>query len=160
MAMLLAACPEQEQPKTKTTQAQHAKEAAESINFTENAEIDNIKDRLELTSDPGLLGFVTLVNNVGQVALYTPVKGKVTSGSKRLTSTERLIRGDRGANYGDFLGSAPSDEGTYGSSNPYIYFWTPNGRYIQTSMDYVYSDQPFRLNAEPLMVLVENEVAE
>ena len=50
---------------------------------------------------------------------------------------------------------APSDEGTYGSSNPYVYFWTPGGQYIQTSMEYVYSDKPFRLSEEPIMVTAE-----
>ncbi len=151
--LVLAGCPEENAPKAKATQAQKAQQAADSISFTENAEIDNIKKRLQLTSQPGLLGYVGLVNRVGQVALYTPVKGKITSGGKRLTKPVQRHAIDRGQHNGSQLGPAPSDEGTWGSSNPYVYFWTPSDRYIQTSMEYVYSDQPFRLTEKPLMVI-------
>jgi hypothetical protein len=154
--LALAACdvPTQQTP-TKTTQAQRAQQAANQVRFTENAEIDNIKARLELTANPGLLGYVALINGVGQVVLYTPVKGKITSGSKRLTKTYASVTCDKGEWNGDCIVDAPSDEGTYGSSNPYVYFWTPGGQYIQTSMEYVYSDKPFRLSEEPIMVTAE-----
>lgn len=113
-----------------------------------NAEIDNIGNRLRLTSDPNLLGHIALINKVGQVVLYTTIKGKVTSGSKRLTSTT-YCPGIMGTD-------CPSDEGTYGSSNPYIFFWTANGQYIQTSMDYIYSDKPLRLDEKPLFTIADS----
>lgn len=135
----------------KETQAQKAAKAAASVSFTENAEIDNIKRRLQLTSQPALLGYVALVNKLGQAVMYTPVKGKITSGGKRLTKPVKQHVIDRGGARGSALGPAPSDEGTWGRSNPYVYFWTPADRYVQTSMDYVYSDQPFRLR-EPALI--------
>jgi hypothetical protein len=52
---------------------------------------------------------------------------------------------------------APSDEGTYGSSNPYIFYWTVNGEYRQWSGAYLYSDKPIRLRVEPLVVNVSTE---
>lgn len=58
------------QPAQKNIQAQKAAEAANSINFAENAEIENIKRRLELTSSPGALGFIVLLNQSGQPILY------------------------------------------------------------------------------------------
>jgi hypothetical protein len=159
LSIALSACePSQPPPaKAKATQAEKAAEASNAITFTENAEIDNIQARLELTSDPGLLGYVALINGVGQIVMYTPVEGKVTSGGKRLTSPDQLVKGDRGKWTGHFRMDAPSDEGTWGRSNPYVFFWTPNGQYIQTSMEYIYSDQPFRLNEEPLMLTVDAE---
>lgn len=140
----------------KVTQSQKAKEAAETIKFTENAEIENIKRRLELTSDPGLLGFIVLFET-GQTIAYYAVKGKVTSSGKRLTAPVQRWAIDRGKWSGSQLGPAPSDEGTWGSSNPYIYFWTINGEYKQWggSGTYLYSDKPFRLNKEPVVVTVE-----
>lgn len=135
----------------KDTQAEKARAAAETIRFTENAEIENIKRRLELTSQPGLIGYVTVINKVGQVVLYTPVMGKVTSGSKRLTRPFHFISCDKGANYGDCEVEAPSDEGTYGKSSDFVYFWTPGGQYFQTDLGYVYSDKPFRLDTKPLI---------
>jgi hypothetical protein len=138
--------------KTKQTQAQKAAAAAKSIKFTRNLEIENVKNRLKLTGKPGKVGFITLLNAAGQPILYTDVKGKVSSGSKRLTKTWRTVRCDKGQAYGECVVQAPGDEGTYGSSSPYIYFWDTRGKYHQWSGQYLYTDQPQRLRIEPLVV--------
>lgn len=140
-------------PTVKNGQSEKAAIAANSIKFTENAEIENIKKRLELTSSPGLLGYVVLLNETGQPVMYTGVKGKITSGSKRLTQPDRKVAHSNGA----MVMSAPSDEGTYGTSGEYVYFWTPGGQYIQWNGKYLYSDKPFRLSVEPLVVAVESD---
>lgn len=151
-ALALAACTEvaPAAPSTRDTQARAAATAANSVRFTRNAEIENITRRLQLTGNPDLLGFVVLLNEAGQPIMYTSVKGKVTSGGKRLTPTD--VREDDFE--GDMLRAAPSDEGTYGNSAPYVFFWTTDGQYIQWSGNYLYSDQPFRLNTQPLIVKV------
>lgn len=149
-------------PSVKDVQAQKAKQAAESIRFSSNAEIENIKSRLELTSKPGLIGYILLLNETGQPVMYTSTKGKVTSGGKRLTQPQALERlkyrnsnGDVGYSYEVVNG--PSDEGTYGSSNPYIYFWTTSGQYIQWSGKYLWSDKPFRTSIKPLVVDIQGK---
>jgi hypothetical protein len=147
LAVCLAGCPEAESS-TKTNQAKKAQAAANSITFTENAEIDNIKKRLELTANPGLLGFVVLLNEMGQPVMYTGVKGKITSGGKRLTEPDRYT--SQGTN--GFMRQSASDEGTYGHSGEYVFFWTPAGQYIQWNGKYLYSDKPFRLKVEPIVV--------
>ncbi|CCG43372.1 hypothetical protein [Magnetospirillum molischianum] len=156
--LLTSACNEQsanaQQPQ-RATQAQKAQEAANAIAFTENAEIDNIKHRLELTSQPGLLGYVVLLNESGQPVWYGAVKGKITSGSKRLTDPRRVIWKSGQTNYTAAVTDAPSDEGTYGSSGEYVFFWTPSGQYVQWNGKYLYSDQPFRLSIKPLVVDVQ-----
>lgn len=151
----LAACdpPQPTQISNKVHESEKAAAAAESIRFTENAEIENIKKRLELTSQPGLIGYIAIINKVGQVVLYTPVKGKVTSGKKRLTRDFAFIRCKAGDSTSDCQIKAPSDEGTYGESGDYLYFWTPGDQYFQTDLGYVYSDKPMRLTIEPLLSL-------
>jgi hypothetical protein len=151
-------CENQEQPKTeKYIQAEKAKEAANSLKFIENVEIDNIKKHLELTAQPGLLGFMALINNVGQVALYTPVHGKVTSCTKRLTKPQNLVTmGNGNGGSSGVVVPAPSDEGTWGSGSDCVYFWTPAGQYFRSNMAYVYSDKPFRPSSEPLLVITHN----
>jgi outer membrane murein-binding lipoprotein Lpp len=144
---LLAGCPE-EQKTVKNQQAAKAAQAANSISFAENAEIDNIKQRLQLTSNPGLVGYIVLLNESGQPIMYTGVKGKVTSGSKRLTEPDRYT--PQGTN--GFIRQSPSDEGTYGSSGEYVFYWTPSGQYVQWNGKYLYSDKPFRLSVQPLVV--------
>jgi hypothetical protein len=149
LGCFIAAC-EPKSESAKLTQAQKAKEAANSINFSENAEIDNIKRRLELTSNPGAIGFVLLMNEAGQPIMYTSVKGKITSGSKRLTEPDRS--GSWGAGSNNVVRAAPSDEGTYGSSDAYVYFWTTEGQYIQWNGRFLYSDKPFRVKIEPIII--------
>ena len=155
-ALLLAACePNAPANPAKTTQAQKAAEAANSIQFSENAEIDNIKRRLELTSNPGQIGFVLLLNEMGKPVMYTSVKGKITSGNKRLTSPQevRCLEVAESVGCSQQMVEAPPDEGTYGSSNPYIFFWTADGQYIQWSGKYLYSDKPFRIEDPTIVIL-------
>jgi hypothetical protein len=143
VAIALSGCNES----NKKEQSAIAKQAAESIVFTENSEIENIKRRLELTSKVNAIGYIVLLNDAGQPILYTTVKGKVTSGSKRLTREDEFTSNG--------LRKSASDEGTYGSSNPYIYFWATNGTYHQWSGQYLYSDKPIRLRVEPLVIEVK-----
>jgi hypothetical protein len=148
---------QQPQASNKAGQTVKAEEAANSIRFEENAEIDNIKRRLQLTSNPGQIGFVVLFNDAGQPIMYTGVKGKITSSRKRLTATDYVSSGTRGECEGSCGGNnvvraAASDEGTYGASDTYIYFWTTDDQYIQWSGRYLYSDKPIRLRVEPLVV--------
>ena len=154
--MTLIACQPEKSQSTKTTQSQKAQEAAESISFTENAEIDNIKARLDLTSNPGLAGFVLLMNEAGQPIMYSGVKGKITSSGKRLTAPHRVAQhGNSMKGYAYVDTVTPSDEGTWGSSSPYIYFWTTTGQYIQWNGKYLYSDKPFRTKVEPLVIAIK-----
>lgn len=150
-AISLAACDLDDAKSSKNQQADKAAQAANSIHFAENAEIDNIKHRLELTADPGKLGFILLLNQAGQPILYEGVKGKVTSGGKRLTAPDRASSGWGGGN-NTVVRSSPSDEGTWGHSGEYIFYWNTNGVYRQWSGDYLYSDQPIRLTVQPLVV--------
>lgn len=140
-ALLLTGC----EMDTKHAQAEKAASAAKSIQFTENAEIDNIKHRLELTSKPSAIGYILLVNQMGQPIKYDTVRGKITSSGKRLTRPF-----DYSTSYGAV--TSPSDEGTWGSSDPYIYYWTTSGQYVQWSGTYLYSDQPLRID-QPVLII-------
>jgi len=148
-ALTLTSC-ELAPPTASEKQARKAQRAAETVNFTENAEIENIQRRLKLTSSPGLTGYVLLLNDAGQPIMYVATEGKLTSGGKRLTRPY-----DLSGTYGQM--PTPSDEGTWsgGGSLPYIYFWSVSGQYYQWSGDYLFSDQPFRLSVEPLVVDIQ-----
>jgi len=155
--LLISGCKDESAPvSAKETQSQKAQAAAETIQFSENAEIENIKNRLELTANPGLMGFIVLLNETGQPVMHVGVKGKITSGGKRLSKTYSVVENwDCGEWKCDKEVPAASDEGTYGSSGEYIFFWTTSGQYIQWNGKYLYSDKPFRLTTKPLVVSVE-----
>jgi len=140
--ILLAGC---DSTPVKTEQSEAALAAANALDFHgNNAEITNIFRRLQLTSQPGVQGEITLYSASGPVAKY-PVLGKVTSSAKRLTKPE------------DCSGSncyvAANDEGTYGSSDPYTFFFTPDDKYVQSNLPYIYvtsaPDAPVKNTAKP-----------
>lgn len=143
IALSLTGCGEETAREQQANRgAARAQQVIEDI--SSNAEQDNIERRLRLTSQPGLLGFIVLLNESGQPILYTGVKGKVTSSGKRLTSPEIISN--------SMIRAGPSDEGTFGSSDPYVYFWTSDGQYMQWNGKYLYSNSPIRLRVEPLVV--------
>lgn len=155
LSIILASC-DNSPPSARETRAADGARIAESAigNSGENAEQANIERRLRLTSQPGLLGFIVLFNNAGQPVMYTSVKGKVTSSGKRLTSPIKEWIGH------SQLGEAPSDEGTWGHSEPYIYYWTAEGQYIQWNEGYLYSNAPIRLSIKPLVIDIGEAKAE
>lgn len=110
----------------------------------------NISKRLTSFADPAKISYIYLVNYGKVMAFYT-VKGKITSGQKRLTSPDQLVD-DSYYQSGQHIVQAPELDGTYGQSSPYIFFWTTDGTYVQWSGDYMLADQPLQLTTSPELV--------
>ena len=111
----------------------------------------NIKKRLELWNNENKVSYIYLVNYGRVMAFYT-VKGKVTSGSKRLTATDKIVQNNSYESGAYSVIGAPELDGTYGNSNPYIFFWTTDGVYVQWSGDYMLVDQPLQLTTQPELI--------
>lgn len=110
----------------------------------------NISKRLTTFSDPNKISYIYLVSYGKVMAFYT-IKGKITSGGKRLTPQNQVIYQDVGTPE-NMVVESPELDGTYGNSNPYIFFWTTDGVYVQWSGDYMLVDQPLQLSTPPEMV--------
>lgn len=102
-------------------------------------EQDNIINRLQIDNKPGSIKHLYVISPYsGQVILYSTVKGKVTSSGKRLTPrtvhgvtqpyTDNLVKID-GSRYA--TDEVIEDDGTYGNSVEYIYWWDAKGIYHQ-----------------------------
>lgn len=105
----------------------------------------HIAKRLIEDNKPGAIKHLYLISPYsGQAILYSTVDGKVTSSEKRLTprsvgctdgeycQTENngiriKVNGEGYKNTPEVLG----DDGTYGDSYQYIYWWDTKGRYHQ-----------------------------
>ena len=112
----------------------------------------NIKKRLELFEDENKVSYIYLVS-YGKVMAFYPLKGKISSGSKRLTTNQKLVDNRHGSyDYSQYVVESPSLDGTYGSSDQYIYFWTTDGTYIQWNGEYMLADKPLKLMTPPLIV--------
>lgn len=95
-------------------------------------EQENVGTRLQEDAKIGAVKHLYVISPYsGDCILYCTVIGKVTSSGKRLTNPLELVRGDRGEWNGDFVMPAIQDDGTFGSSCPYIYWWDARGVYHQ-----------------------------
>lgn len=124
------------------------------------AEQRNVRQRLLEDNKPGAIKHLYVISPYsGQVILYSTVKGKVTSGGKRLTPTSVAAFGGQGHEaYGFKLGlpggevetqEVLQDDGTYGSSGEYLYWWDVRGAYHQ---HYLTGGQIITISDQPLPV--------
>lgn len=115
-------------------------------------EIKNIERRRVLMGKPGLVQYVVFLAKSGQPIDYFAIDGKCTSSEKRLTPGEKIVRLSAGDHYKSGVMKAASEDGTYGSSSPYIYCRTTDGRYKQWNGQYYVSDHPIELTIKPLVI--------
>lgn len=122
------------------------------------AEQRNIRDRLLKDNEPGAIKHLYVISAYsGQVLIYSTVKGKVTSGSKRLApNTVEKNQYSLPDGFTVHIGNESyltdevlSDDGTYGSSGDYLFWWDVKGVYHQ---HYVQGGQIVHISSEPLAV--------
>lgn len=117
----------------------------------------NVKNRLAQDNKPGAIQHLYVISAYsGQVILYSTVKGKVTSSSKRLQPSSVVVgaAGDYRRNgfsaIGDTVtGEVLGDDGTYGSSVEYIYWWDSQDIYHQ---HYIQGGQIVHISSQPIAV--------
>lgn len=105
----------------------------------------NLRERLLRTNDPTRIGYVYLLSFSKPLGYYV-IKGKVSSTQSQMTTDNLVI--DR--REGDVVVNAPGDDGSYGSNESGIFFFTTEGVMVTTDLDYVYSDQPIPFDVPKL----------
>ncbi len=131
-------------------------------------EQQNVKNRLLNDNRVGAIKHLYIISPYsGKILLYSTVKGKVTSSGKRLTP---LTVSDDGAKFPLRIGNTDylinevlQDDGTYGSSDPYIFWWDSKGIYHQhflTGGQIVHvSDKILRVNPNEIQINLETNRA-
>jgi hypothetical protein len=119
-------------------------------------EQQNIQDRLLEDNKPGSVKHLYVISAYsGQVIIYSTVRGKVTSGGKRITPISVNNHGNGWGfpiGFGDqvlYTNEVIQDDGTYGSSSEYLYWWDTKGVYHQ---HYVSGGQIVHISNQPLAV--------
>lgn len=121
----------------------------------------NVGERLKQDNTPGALKHLYVLSAYsGQVLIYSTVRGKVTSSGKRLSPS--TISGTPGIHATCSSGfqieiggdarctqEVLQDDGTYGSSMEYLFWWDTRGIYHQ---HYVQGGQIVHVSSEPLSV--------
>lgn len=118
----------------------------------------NVRDRLTSDNKPGSIKHLYVISAYsGQVLIYSTVRGKVTSSGKRLSPTH--ISGSGGdtaytipvevSGRTRYTTEVLSDDGTYGDSVPYVYWFDVKGSYHQ---HYIEGGQILHISDTPLAV--------
>lgn len=100
------------------------------------------------------LGYVVLFDK-GVVFGKFVVDGKVSSLNSYLTPDSEfyeVVYGSSGSYYNEWLADV---DGSYGANDSGIFFFTTDGKYIEWSGDYLYSDIPFEVDDPVLKVSKE-----
>lgn len=106
-----------------------AQVAVQSNGLTQEQE--NVKRRIEMENKPGAIQHLYILSAYsGQVILYSTVKGKVTSSSKRLSPSTHVVYYSSSFTQ-EYNPELIGDDGTYGSSIEYLYWWSVDGSYNQ-----------------------------
>lgn len=87
------------------------------------------------------LGYIVLFSGNAAVGQFV-VDGKVSSLNSFLTPDSEYY--EKNSSYNRWLADV---DGSYGENDSGIFFFTPDGKYIEWSGDYLYSDIPFVINA-------------
>ena len=89
------------------------------------------------------LGYIVLFSGNAVVGNFI-VDGKVSSLNSYLTPDSEYYEIANGANASTHYNTWLADiDGSYGENDSGIFFFTPDGKYIEWSGDYLYSDIPF-----------------
>ena len=92
------------------------------------------------------LGYVILLTESGSVVAKFTVDGKVSSLNSFLTPDSEYYECSAGDAYVKNKWLADVD-GSYGENDNGIFFFTPDGKYVEWSGIYLYSDIPFEVDA-------------
>lgn len=118
-------------------------------------EQENVRNRLVMDNKPGAIKHLYVISAFsGDVLLYSTVRGKVTSSGKRLAPSTIASSGTYGFRVpalGDnaYTYEVLQDDGTYGTSIEYLYWWDAKGVYHQ---HYVSGGQIVHISDQPLRV--------
>lgn len=89
------------------------------------------------------LGYIVLFTESGAIVGSFVVDGKVSSLNSYLTPDSEyyeLVDGSTSSHYNDWLADV---DGSYGTNDNGIFFFTTDGKYIEWTGTYLYSDIPF-----------------
>lgn len=125
-------------------------------------ERQNLIQRYQYLNDRTNTHHVYLMDE-GQVVSYFVAQGKVSSVNSKLTNDAQIVKvpnakfdggngagGANGANYK--VVESPQMDGSYGTNGDAIFFFTTDGQYVESSLDYVVSEEPKNIQSTPILV--------
>lgn len=157
-SLIITSCNEYERDSTSSSGIKKATVKIETGSDGLSVEQRNIVKRLKEDNTLGSIKHLYIISAMsGQVIMYSTVDGKVTSGGKRLTpKTTSGEDGYTGSSMRFSVGNNTyrtteviQDDGTYGDSMNYLYWWDVKGVYHQ---HYITGGQIAHISSEAMPV--------
>lgn len=102
------------------------------------------------------LGYIVLLTNSGGVVGSFIVDGKVSSLNSFLTPDSEYYEYNTGASTTCHNRWLADVDGSYGTNDSGIFFFTPDGKYLEWTGSYLYSDIPFTVDTPIVTIKSED----
>lgn len=99
------------------------------------------------------LGYIVLFTESGSVIGRFVVDGKVSSLNSFLTPDSEYYELLYGGDFSKENKWLADVDGSYGENDNGIFFFTPDGKYIEWTGTYLYSDIPFEIDESPTILI-------
>jgi hypothetical protein len=142
-ALSLSACTDTEAGKQR--KADNA--AVKQLQTGTSLEKTQLTERLKRQNKSTAIGYVYLLN-FGKPFGYYVIKGKVSNAGSQIAPEQEIIKMCDSCDRA--LADGPQDDGTYGQGDPGIFFFTTSGTMVETSIDYIFTDQPMDIDVPVL----------
>lgn len=120
-------------------------------------EIDKPLGYIVLFSGNATVGSFVVDGKVSSLNSFLTPDSEYYSGEVTAVSTIRLDGTISNSNY-DYVNKWLADvDGSYGENDSGIFFFTPDGKYVEWTGDYLYSDIPFVVDAPVVRYEVNND---
>lgn len=117
-------------------------------NVDNSLELKNLREKRDREDDPNAIRYVYVMSYATVIGYYV-AEGKISSsGSQIAPETEFVKPCDTCDRY---IVESAKDDGSYGEGDPGIFFFTTEGAMIETSLDYITSDVPLKLDVPRLV---------
>jgi hypothetical protein len=127
------------------TENQERKAAQQAAQIKDSLEKKNLEKKRAREEDPDSIRYLYLMN-FGQIVGYYVTKGKISSNGSQIGPESEILYAHSAPNVVD----SAKDDGTYGAGDPGIFFFTTDDVMVETSLDYIQSDQPLAIDVPRL----------
>jgi len=117
--------------------------------MTNSLERQNLRERLLRYNNPNKISYIYLLSEMGGIYAYYTVEGKVTANGSQMLAQDLLTRkcdGGGGTCSEPMVTTGPGDDGSYGPSEPGIFFFTTDGVMVTWSGPYLMTDAPMKID--------------
>jgi hypothetical protein len=157
-AAALAACDSSPAPdsaqssgQAQTEQAFKQQQAAVPYpvsDLRDSLERRNVRERLLRFNKPTKIAYIYLLSDYGAVISYMAIKGKVSSCSSQMTTSQLIEIHDGSGGGGNVVVDAPGDDGSYGPNEEGVFFFTQDDVLVQWNGKYLLADAPLKVQAQ------------